>query len=91
MPPDPPSGSPLRRSRARPLILPLLRHCDDINVSFISFSKNHKFEHPRHAILFKDLIHDFHSRCAITVVLIPKLQSAGIFCLKRRSQQRSAS
>ena len=28
----------------------------DINVLFISFSKNHKFEHPRHAILFKDLI-----------------------------------
>ena len=28
MPPDPPSGSRLRRSRAPPLILPLLRHCD---------------------------------------------------------------
>ena len=27
MPPDPPSGSRLRRSRAPPLILPLLRHC----------------------------------------------------------------
>ena len=27
LPPDPPSGSRLRRSRAPPLILPLLRHC----------------------------------------------------------------
>ena len=29
MPPDPPRGSRLRRSRAPPLILPLLRHCSD--------------------------------------------------------------
>lgn len=34
---------------------------------------------------------DSHSRCATTVVLIPNLQSAGIFCSKRRSQQSRAS